>query len=278
MTSTDICNMALSRIGEAPVSDISGTDTVSVLCTLHYAHTVQEVLRAHRWNFATKRTKLEPSWVTPTGIAESFDSEFEITKAAHGLTTGQRVTFHDSSNYPLINGTWPVTVASSSVFTLDDSTFSGSGTVDATYALAAVFGWAFSIAAPSDCLRALEDDRRESTAGVSWAYESGRVLTDAEELYLSYIEDVTTVSRFDPLFVEALILKLAVKFETALRGTSPQTANLAAEYLSITAPLARRIDANEGQTRERLFPMQSRFIRARFVGVNAIGCNDDCCE
>lgn len=269
MTSTDIVNLALDRIGEAPITSIADSGTVPELCNRHYALTVQELLRSHRWNFAITRTVLTPTFVTPTGIAESAGGEFEITKSGHGLTTGQRVTFRDSENYSAVNGTWRVTVASSSVFTLDDSEFSGSGTVDGEYALAGVTQWAYSIAAPSGMLRALEDDREEDETETKWVLESGRILTDETELDFKYVRDETdsTVLDNDPLFIGALVLMLAIKFKTALRGEGSDTGGLKAELVQLMEPLAKGIDSNEGQPRERLMPKQSLFVRARFAGI-----------
>ena len=268
MTSTDIVNLAFDRIGEAPITDIAGTGTAATLANRHYAITVQSLLRSHRWNFAISRTVLEPTFIAPTGIAESGDGEFSVTKSGHGLTTGQRVTFRLSSNYSAINGTWRVTEVSSSVFTLDDSDFSGSGTVDGEYALAGTTDWAYSIAVPTDMLRALEDDRGEADIGVKWVLESGRILTDEVELPFKYVRDETSVAvlETDPHFIDTLVLTLALKFHTALRGEGGGDA-LRAELVQLTAPTARKIDANEGQPRERLFPNQSLFVAARRGGL-----------
>lgn len=270
MTSTDICNMALSRIGEPPVTDItdSGDSTrARVVAALHYDHTVQELLRTHRWNFAIKRTILEPTWVSPTAYADNGSGLFRVTKSSHGLSTNDRVTFHESTNYAAINGTWRITVINSNTFDLVGSTFSGSSTVDGEYTPAGMWDYDYSIAAPADMLRALEDERYESQIETAWVLESGRVLCNTDELEFSYIEDVTDVSRFDPLFVAHLILRLAIKFETDLRGASAKTQEIAAELVQLTGPVARRIDANEGQPRERIMPWQSRFVAARANGV-----------
>ena len=274
MTDVQICNQALLRLGEPEINALNGTDRASTLCNAFYASTVQEVLRGHRWNFAIKRTILEPAQVTPSAIADS-GGKFSVTKTSHGLSTGQWVTFAASSNYPQIQATWRVTVVDVNTFTLDDSVFSGSGAVDTTYALAGMFGWAYSIALPSDCLRALEDERTEKQFSTAWTVEAGRVLTDATELEFSYVEDVTTTTRFDPLFIQALILKLAVKLSAGLRGDNALSSALAQEYVALTAPLAKRIDANEGQSRERLMPFQSLAIRARGRGVH-VGCTSTC--
>ncbi len=267
MTAANIKNAALSRIGEPPVG---ASGTVYDLVELWYAHTIQELLRSHRWNFAISRTILIPTWVTPTSIADSgSDDLYRITKSSHGLSTGQRVTFEASTNYPGLGGTWRITVISSSVFDLDDSVFDGSGAVDADYTLAGVTDYAYSIAAPSGMLRALEDDRRESTTDTQWVLESGRILCNTDELVFQYVRDETSESVYgaDPLFVSALILRLAIVLKVAIRGEGAEVSGLQREFEQVVAPLARRVDANEGQPHESMMPFQSQFVAARSRGV-----------
>lgn len=57
-TDTDLANYGLAHLGEPEIADINGTDQVSRLCKRFLQQTVDECLRAHRWNCATKRTTL----------------------------------------------------------------------------------------------------------------------------------------------------------------------------------------------------------------------------
>lgn len=53
MTKTDVANLALSKIGEPIIDDITDTgDRVARIASLHYEPTLREVLRAHFWDFA----------------------------------------------------------------------------------------------------------------------------------------------------------------------------------------------------------------------------------
>lgn len=271
MTEAEIYNQALSRIGEPAAT---GT-VVPALVALHYAFTVQELERQHRWNFLMQRTILEPAWVIPTVVSNSPSLEYRIIKVAHGLTTGERVTFDNSPEYPGTNyqgiqATWRVTVVDADTFDLDGSSIGeGAGTVDTRYALAGYYEWAFSIPAPSNMLRALDDDNAQNPCEPAWVYESGRLLTNTPCLRFQYLRAETNVAVYskDPLFVSALILSLAIKFSVHLRGDGNPTAMLLAQQLVTTvAPIARRVDANESRTRKRLFPRQSDFVRARFAG------------
>ena len=68
----DICNAALSKIGEAPLDAlIANESTASRLCVLHYHPARRETLCMARWTFATTQTTLDsvsaqaPNSLTP---------------------------------------------------------------------------------------------------------------------------------------------------------------------------------------------------------------------
>jgi len=58
MDKIDICNAALARLGEARIQALTDGNTAGRACTLLYPLALEEMLRGHRWNFATKRAVL----------------------------------------------------------------------------------------------------------------------------------------------------------------------------------------------------------------------------
>jgi hypothetical protein len=58
MTPTDIANMALSRMGEPAISDISENSPRAIACRTHYEIVRDSLLRSHPWNFAVGRAQL----------------------------------------------------------------------------------------------------------------------------------------------------------------------------------------------------------------------------
>ena len=61
-TALDICNLALSKLGEAPINSISANGSpASRLCYMHYHPVRREILCANRWSFATVLTTLPAS-------------------------------------------------------------------------------------------------------------------------------------------------------------------------------------------------------------------------
>lgn len=132
---------------------------------------------------------------------------------------------------------------------------------------APAFGWDYQYALPADFIRALEVNETEDGLGEPWTIEGSNLLTNEATVNLLYIKRETTVAMWDPLFQEAVTLKLAMKLSTVLRGSSSQVVDFAQEYDRLTAPLARRVDANEGRDRRPCKPFRSEFVAARFTGM-----------
>lgn len=193
---TQLCNLALAHLGEAPVASVNEDSAAGRACLLHYGPTLSEVLRSHRWNFATARATLARIEADPP------------------------------------------------------------------------FGWTAQFQLPADCLRVLELNWSDGGDVVSepFAIEGDRLLSCGTEANVVYVRNVQDVSLFDPLFVRALALKLAAALSESIRGNTGKTAALLEEYGKLTAPQARRVDANEGRRRKGLLPMNSLAIRARGCG------------
>jgi hypothetical protein len=131
---------------------------------------------------------------------------------------------------------------------------------------APAFGWSYQYELPADFVRALEYNDTEIGDMVSeeFVIEGRRILTDSPTVNLVYSRRVDNVAKYDPLFVEALAVKLAIILSEKIRGTTSKTADLTQAYERVTAPLARRIDSNEGRRRKGLLPLNSLAIRARY--------------
>jgi hypothetical protein len=55
---TDICNLALAKLGQYQIANIDHSRNEAVLCRLHLPFAREELLRSHPWNFATKFAEL----------------------------------------------------------------------------------------------------------------------------------------------------------------------------------------------------------------------------
>ncbi len=64
-TTLDICNLALSKLGESPIPAIDPNGSPAARqCHLHYHPARQEVLCSHRWSFAQQLVTLSSSETT----------------------------------------------------------------------------------------------------------------------------------------------------------------------------------------------------------------------
>ena len=57
----DICNMALTRLGQGRIASLSQAGLLAEMCTLYYEPTLEELLSTHSWVFAIKRVALAAS-------------------------------------------------------------------------------------------------------------------------------------------------------------------------------------------------------------------------
>tara|TARA_Y100001951_G_C11281173_1_gene265474 strand:- start:851 stop:1450 length:600 start_codon:yes stop_codon:yes gene_type:complete len=64
-SNVEICNLALTKIGEEPITALTEDSKAGRLCNLHFNRTRNMTLRAHNWNFAIKRSDLAKSTTTP---------------------------------------------------------------------------------------------------------------------------------------------------------------------------------------------------------------------
>lgn len=74
-SSVEICNMALSLLGQEPVMTLDDTSKSSRICKRLYEPTLEALLRSYPWTFAIKRVILSRDTDTP---AFGFKYQFTI--------------------------------------------------------------------------------------------------------------------------------------------------------------------------------------------------------
>ncbi len=170
----DICNLALSRLGESPITALDPNGSLPArLCYLHYHPVRREVLCAHRWSFAMRI----------------------------------------------------VTITSSEELVGDD-------THQLRHSL------------PPDCLRVLGVNSR------CWTLRGRAVYASAPSIRLQYIADEEDTELFEPLFVEALVLRLAWKLCIPLINSTTARQALGEEYHRIALPQAAHFNAVQNMSND----------------------------
>ena len=169
----DICNIALSKLGESPLSAIDPNGSLaSRMCYMHYHPVRREVLCANRWTFATVAVTLN--------AGEGED-----------------------------------------------------GTASLPHTL------------PSDCLR---------VTGVSspgWTLRGRTIYCRAASIRVHYIADCEDVSLFEPLFIEALAVRLACKLCIPLINSTTARQALVEEYQRIALPQAAHFNAVQSASNDQ---------------------------
>ena len=82
----------------------------------------------------------------------------------------------------------------------------------------------------------------------TFAIEGDRLLTNESSVDIRYIKKVTDPTKFDPLFVEVLILSLALKMLPALAGGDSKLYKDIQTELRLLVPSVRTLDRQETNT------------------------------
>lgn len=107
---------------------------------------------------------------------------------------------------------------------------------------APTWGYTYRYAMPADCLRVF----RMEDNGIEWKSEGRYILTDEPgPLNILYIAQITDTSKFDPMFAEALSLRLAADIAYAMTNSAAMQENMWNAYLKMVAQ-ARSMDGQEG--------------------------------
>ena len=198
-TPTDICNMAISRLGQPKINDIGENSAAAIACRDHFEPVRDALLRGHPWNFATVRADL-----------------------AEGATPE--------------------------------------------------YGWSRSFALPNDFLRlntvnGVEASRCEADYSLTFR----TIYSNADTLQVTYVKQVEDTTLFDPLFVEAFVLKLAAAIAPSIADPTEKGAmeGLSASRLRDAA----FADASENRSMISTTSMgaASRYYRPQAVAFDAWG-------
>jgi hypothetical protein len=108
----------------------------------------------------------------------------------------------------------------------------------------------------------------------TYAIEGDRILTNETAINLRYIKRVTDPTKFDELFTEVFILKLALKL-VALSGANPKMTVTIGQELAGIMPQVRALDRQETNTvgREAHVPWVESRVSARSatIGDTVVG-------
>lgn len=190
-TKTNICNMALDRFGHKAVTTaqldaVPPVDPVAIKCNRSYEQTIDSLLRSYWWRFAGARIRLSSAWATSTVyIVGQYVSDSSVWYKCVTAHTSAAATQPPHAN-------WTTLVA-------------------ADYT--PVVEWDFMWDLPSDWLadRYTYYDNAAHRSPYSYKVEGSKYYTRQSAVDYVYTKRVDGVVEFDPLFVEVLVISLALK-------------------------------------------------------------------
>ena len=268
LTKTQICNLALSLIGDTrnQLTDVdTDNTTISRQCLLHYEQTLHELIRMHSWNCAKSRVVLYPFPNTIT-FSDAVDTNVNGDWSYSSTdSNGYKIYTYGSPAYTVeFNNTasqWEIkddgdvvvyTNSDTDSTTPPDSGWSTGGP-DVVYNYPFTT-WRYRTQVPSDCIRILALTQDESTnqffrPNIDWIRE-GSVLYSQHENPLMIYEKEVDPADMDSLFARAFYTLLAIKLAKPLEGDDQMVINLTNQLESVILPEARRVNGFVGNEPE----------------------------
>ena len=209
LTELSIANMALSRMGQAHIDDIDGTDAVEVKINAVFDQVRDELLTAGPWNgwrFARHtyhQIKRESFAITAFALATATTT---TVTATHTLVAGDLVEITGTTNY---NGTYEVLSVSTTVSFVIDTAYIANDATGTAYWTGEHFYYRYAV---PTC----KSIRCVSVGNVElpdWERIGDYIYTNEEdtEVDMDIIKVVTDVTKFPDHFVRVFVLKLAIE-------------------------------------------------------------------
>lgn len=247
-TDVEICNLALTRVGHAVITEISASgNRASKLCAVHYEPIKKSLLREHPWNFAVKRDVLVRDEILDiTNITRANPAV--VTSAGHGFANGAVVYIAAVRGMNEINNrTYTVANTATNTFQLsgvDSSAYTAYASGGALYGYVAT-DYAYRFPLPTDCLKLLVFNKDEYD---EYRVEGRFIYTNEGTAQIEYIYDVTDEELFDSQFVDIFAQRIAAEIAYPLTENATTTEQAWRIYQD-KIRMARTMDAREGTPR-----------------------------
>lgn len=273
MTATDLANLALSKIGEPMIEDITDTgDRVARLALLHYEPTLREVLRAHFWGFAMVVTSPDAAVhrfltfdVLGNGVLINMSytglygghpswSSTGVIYSGGGSASGYYL-YVDGANWKMEKTGTGVSVAIAAKTSNDPTDADWGASILAVAANPELAGWVTGFIVPPGMMKLFRvmtpEGAKIDDFAVRRVTTSRCVLVGSyDSILLEYVSFVDDPDSFDPLFVEAFVTLLASKLARAVTGSEAMEAELRQIYETNALPTARTADSHDTRSAE----------------------------
>jgi len=271
----DVANQSLSRIGSKNFTLAVQTSVQGVQANLNFDQTRDALLRSFVWPFAKVRLRLVSDWLTDTqyttdqyvweeGLlykcntahtSDVFATDIANWTLKSSIDDWATLTAYIVGDFVTINALLYRCIVAHTSGTFSTDLAAGNWVVTTTKPTN-VFGFSYDL--PADSLRLVKNvltgkfnyfygDRRNR----NWELEGDTILTDDTAVDIVYINKVTTVTEWEPLFTEMFIVKFALTLLNPLTGIGKGALALRQLLLAELRQLnsqTRAIGRNEGSS------------------------------
>lgn len=270
----DIANMALARLGTKPITDITAQDDIPAeQVRLNWQGAFTEVARETAWNCLLKPVALDQ--VAQDPIAPAIPVPVPTPWApATAYAVGDYVNYGDpayiyqalianlsSASFvnDLTQGYWFQT----DIFNPNPFGTCGQASLYAS-------GWAYKYNLPEDCLLlSTYNDRPCEEVEEEFEVMGASLYSNDPQAIIKYVWADPDTTRYDSLFVNCLVLKLAEKMATILRQDDTTIATQMTKLYDSALKNARTKNASERKARRFSPQANSRWLGSRYYSTNS---------
>jgi hypothetical protein len=275
-----LCNQALDRIGAAQIASTSTTTNEYLVCDRNYPQVRDTLLRSFEWNFVNARETLALVYDIDFGTAPGPD-EFAVGDVLTGITSGVTATVLEvisGTQYRIgyVTGTYtlgetvtnatvssvewqgiPVVYGTSPVVWYENGDQVVCGALYPTVTeVVPNFGYQHMYVLPDDFSRLRVKQKFQHEHAIEGKY----LLSHHDTEKIEYVRKTTDTTLFDDLFVDCLILKLALTLLNPLAGTaSASTKEQLKQDFKESIAKARQVGKMEDTT-----PKHHPWLNARY--------------
>lgn len=131
------------------------------------------------------------------------------------------------------------------------------------------FGFEYQYPIPTDCLRLKTVNMIEVWDNPErYQLEGRNILTNEAACKITYVRYDEDPTRYDPLFIEALVILLASKMAITIRQDENLSRSFKDEYERMALPAAKKANGQEQHSDRILISRDSRWIAARRYSTN----------
>ncbi len=230
MTQLELCNLALDKLGEPPITSIGASTPAAQACTRLYQPTLDALVRKYRWNFARKSVRLKAVFISMDNLIDSGSEDLiQVVYFDHELQTGARVVLKDTG----ADGNYFITRIDDGNFTCDDSKFTDD-LERGSYHVSPVHTWDYKITLPNDCLALRTVEGYEVGRPHQFFVLEGRsIFCNLEEVEVTYTQKQTggtDEANFDTIFNDLFSCSLAAELAMPVTGAMSRRGDMMSLY------------------------------------------------